>query len=656
MLAGKGDRLPVSAFPVDGTWPTGTAQWEKRNLAARDSRSGIRPSASSATSARSSARTPPSAPRSIEPGAARRRARDASSRSPTRADDFQGAALHAAGRARGLHRLRAVRRGLPGEGQARTRATRRSTWRRSRRCATPSARTTRSSSSLPEVDRDATAKLDVKESQFLRAALRVLRRLRRLRRDAVHQAADAALRRPRADRERHRLLLDLRRQPADDALHDEPRRPRARPGRTRCSRTTPSSASACGSRSTATRGARAAARCARSPTRSAATLVDALLAADQSTARPAIAAQRERVAGLRDELGRARRPEARRLDALADYLVKKSVWIVGGDGWAYDIGYGGLDHVLASGRDVNILVLDTEVYSNTGGQQSKATPLGAVGEVRGRRARRREEGSRPAGHDATATSTSRSVAFGAKDAPDRQAFHEAEALPGPSLDHRVQPLHRARLRHGARRRRSRSWPSIPASGRSTATIRAGSRQASPAAARLRPAEGARSSTTCATRRASAWSSAPIPERFREFLRRPSDAAEQRYCAVQPAGRHHDRGPAAAGAGDGTRGARRRGGLTWTCARPISAFSLPHPLMPGASPLSDDLDGVRRLEDAGAAAIVMHSLFEEQITREQWPSSSAPRHAWRVVRRGAELLPEPAVVRPRPGRYLEHLSA
>ena len=71
-------------------------------------------------------------------------------------------------------------------------------------------------------------------------------------------------------------------------------------------------------------------------------------------------------------------PEALRLAPLADAFVRKSVWIVGGDGWAYDIGFGGLDHLLASGRDVNLLVLDTEVYSNTGGQQSKATPLGAA--------------------------------------------------------------------------------------------------------------------------------------------------------------------------------------------------------------------------------------------------------------------------------------
>src|SRR4029079_10497689 len=91
-----------------------------------------------------------------------------------------------------------------------------------------------------------------------------------------------------------------------------------------------------------------------------------------------IRSQRERVRALRQVLAALAAPEARRLEALADYLVKKSIWLVGGDGWAYELGYGGLDHILASQRDVNILVLDTEVYSNTGGQQSKATPLGAV--------------------------------------------------------------------------------------------------------------------------------------------------------------------------------------------------------------------------------------------------------------------------------------
>src|SRR5262249_48735795 len=105
-------------------------------------------------------------------------------------------------------------------------------------------------------------------------------------------------------------------------------------------------------------------------------LAASLLEADQS-GEAGIAAQRERVRALRERLASIPEPEARRLEAVADALVKKSVWLVGGDGWAYDIGFGGLDHVLAGRRDVNILVLDTEVYSNTGGQQSKATPLGA---------------------------------------------------------------------------------------------------------------------------------------------------------------------------------------------------------------------------------------------------------------------------------------
>ncbi|MBP2018333.1 pyruvate-ferredoxin/flavodoxin oxidoreductase [Symbiobacterium terraclitae] len=106
-------------------------------------------------------------------------------------------------------------------------------------------------------------------------------------------------------------------------------------------------------------------------------LADALLTADQSDV-AGIAAQRERVAQLKERLEKLSDPRAAQLAAVADYLVKKSVWIIGGDGWAYDIGFGGLDHVIASGKNVNILVLDTEVYSNTGGQASKSTPRGAV--------------------------------------------------------------------------------------------------------------------------------------------------------------------------------------------------------------------------------------------------------------------------------------
>ena len=106
-------------------------------------------------------------------------------------------------------------------------------------------------------------------------------------------------------------------------------------------------------------------------------LVTAILTADQSTEK-GIQEQRERVEILKQKLAPMTTMEAKHLHSLADVLVKKSVWILGGDGWAYDIGYGGLDHVLASGHNVNVLVLDTEVYSNTGGQMSKSTPMGAV--------------------------------------------------------------------------------------------------------------------------------------------------------------------------------------------------------------------------------------------------------------------------------------
>jgi pyruvate-ferredoxin/flavodoxin oxidoreductase len=161
------------------------------------------------------------------------------------------------------------------------------------------------------------------------------------------------------------------------------------------------------------------------------TLATALLNADQSTEQ-GIVAQRERVQALRRALTLLTTPDARRLEALADYLVKESVWLMGGDGWAYDIGYGGLDHVLANQYDVNILVLDTEVYSNTGGQQSKATPLGAAAKfaVAGKAVAKKDLGllANMYGHVYVAR-----VAFGAKMSQTVQAFLEAEAYPGPSL-------------------------------------------------------------------------------------------------------------------------------------------------------------------------------------------------------------------------------
>jgi len=159
--------------------------------------------------------------------------------------------------------------------------------------------------------------------------------------------------------------------------------------------------------------------------------VKELLSADQST-EAGIAAQRARVLALRPVLQSIESTDAKRLTALADDLVKKSVWIVGGDGWAYDIGYGGLDHVLASGANVKILVLDTEVYSNTGGQSSKSTPMGAVAKfASGGKATAKKDLALIAmqyGHVYVAR-----VAFGAKDGQTLAALREAESYNGPAL-------------------------------------------------------------------------------------------------------------------------------------------------------------------------------------------------------------------------------
>ncbi len=142
--------------------------------------------------------------------------------------------------------------------------------------------------------------------------------------------------------------------------------------------------------------------------------------------------QRKRIAELRGKLAQVSSPEARKLEWLADYLSPRSVWLLGGDGWAYDIGYGGLDHVLSTGRNVNILVMDTEVYSNTGGQQSKATPLGAAAKfaAAGKTTQKKDLGlmAMSYGHVYVA-----SIAMGANDNHTVKAFLEAESYPGPSL-------------------------------------------------------------------------------------------------------------------------------------------------------------------------------------------------------------------------------
>ncbi|MBO34024.1 MAG: pyruvate:ferredoxin (flavodoxin) oxidoreductase [Rhodospirillaceae bacterium] len=162
-----------------------------------------------------------------------------------------------------------------------------------------------------------------------------------------------------------------------------------------------------------------------------ATLVDEILTAEQPD-QAAVIAQRQRIETLRGKLAGIDSADALRLDQIADYLVRKNVWIIGGDGWAYDIGYGGLDHVLASGRDVNILVLDTEVYSNTGGQQSKATAIGAVAKFAnaGKVSPKKDLGLMAMAYGEVYVA---SIAFGASDGQTVKALQEAESYDGPSL-------------------------------------------------------------------------------------------------------------------------------------------------------------------------------------------------------------------------------
>ena len=160
-------------------------------------------------------------------------------------------------------------------------------------------------------------------------------------------------------------------------------------------------------------------------------LVDGLLKADQTTDL-GIKQQRERVDTLKQKLAKSKSPQAKNLLAVADALVKKSVWIVGGDGWAYDIGYGGLDHVLSTGRNVNLLVLDTEVYSNTGGQASKATPRGAVARfaAQGKGLSKKDLGLMAIAYGSVYVAR---VAMGYSDQHTLKAFLEAESYTGPSI-------------------------------------------------------------------------------------------------------------------------------------------------------------------------------------------------------------------------------
>ena len=287
--------------------------------------------------------------------------------------------------------------------------------------------------SIPQLDRSLLAARHRQGQPGARAAVRVLRRLRRLRRDALPAAGQPALRRPDDRRQRHRLLVDLRREPADDAVDRQRRRarpgleqlavrgqrrvrPRHAAGPRRPDR--PGSAAA-----RATRG-RARRRAVGGPPRGA----PGHRGGDRAPARRGSSCSATRSARIDGPTA----ADARHLLALAGDLVRKGVWIIGGDGWAYDIGFGGVDQVLSSGRNVNILVLDTEVYSNTGGQASKSTPRGAVAKfaAAGKGTAKKDLGAiaRSYGNVYVAQ-----ISMGANDQQTTKALLEAEAWPGPSL-------------------------------------------------------------------------------------------------------------------------------------------------------------------------------------------------------------------------------
>ena len=460
MLAGKGDLLPVSAFPVDGTWPTGTARWEKRAIAqeipAWDAATCIQCNKCSLVCPHAAIRAKrypvaalAGAPAGFASVALRGGAEGERYTLQVAAEDCTGCTLC-------VEACPETKDGEPaaqGDRHA----------RRTRRCARRSARSSSSSSGSARRGPRARCGSTSRASQFLRAAVRVLRRLRRLRRDAVPQAAHAALRRPGADRQRHRLLVDLRRQPAD---HARTRRTRDGRGPAWANSLFEDNAEFGLGMRLARRQARRARRascCAQSaPDGRRAPRGRAPRRADQST-EAGIGAQRERVAVAATPARGQRAPEARRLAALADHLVRRA-----SGSWAATAGpttsaTAGSITCSRKRRDVNVLVLDTEVYSNTGGQASKATPLGAA-------AKFATNGKATAKKDLAllamtyGTAYVARVALGAKDAQTVAAFREAESFPGTSIliaySHCI--AHGYELEHGLSQQRaaveSGYWP------------------------------------------------------------------------------------------------------------------------------------------------------------------------------------------------------
>ena len=376
-------------------------------------------------------------------------------------------------------------------------------------------------------------------------------------------------------------------------------------------------------------------------------LAQAILNADQKTRSRHLRPARARRRSSRRSWPASTRRKPRDLLSRGRFaLVKKSVWIVGGDGWAYDIGYGGLDHVLASGRNVNVLVLDTEVYSNTGGQASKSTPRGAVAKF--------AAGGKPVGKkDLAMMAVSYGsvyvarVAMGASDMHTLKAFLEAEAFNGPSLIIAYSHC----IAHGydlATAWISRRPPSTPATGRCSASTPTWWRRTRIPSSWIRARPPSRSRSTSTTRPATPCWSRAIPKQAKRLLELAQEDVASHwklydYMAHEPL--------------------RRRGGeemidlsKTIDLSTTYLGLKLKNPLVASSSPMCGEVGNIRRLEDAGAAAVVLQSLFEEQI--EQRKRRARPLHRAGLPKSAPNPrshFPELAHRVMGPEAYLEHIA-
>ena len=429
MIAGEGDLLPVSALPVDGAFPTGTAAYEKRTIATKipiwepdlcidcGKCTIVCPHAAIRMSVFDPAENPDHADLPSK-GYRNREKPGLELTIQVAPDDCTGCGV-CVGQCPAFDKSEVRRKAInmrPIEEHLEVERTRWDAFLE-----------------ITPADQALWSPDTVKTSQMRQPLMEFSGACSGCGETPVPEAHHPALRRPAAGRQRHRLLVDLRRQPADDALHRQRRRPGpgvvqlavrgqrgVRPGHAHGLRAPadPRPDPAGRARAPAGPGPRGPDRRRlhrrgrpRGSGRSGRT------SPSWSTGCPAIADEEPRAAALID---------------LSTALVRRTFWIIGGDGWAYDIGYGGLDHVLASGRDVNILVMDTEVYSNTGGQQSKATPRGAVAKfaAAGKGLHKKDLGLEAMAYGDVYVAQ---IALGANEIQTVKALVEAEAHHGPSL-------------------------------------------------------------------------------------------------------------------------------------------------------------------------------------------------------------------------------